>query len=299
VGRGLPPLALRAPAKINLTLEVLGRRNDGYHGVRSVMVPLELADELEIKASERLAFDCDDGELSGETNLALRAMRAIEAAAAVPLHLRVILRKHIPVQGGLGGGSSDAAAILLAAADGTFGKFPALDWLAIARSLGSDVPFFLARTGALVEGTGERVTALGAMPPWHVTIVKPPAMSSTAAAYAALDRRDRTIRPRSDSISLKCAEALQRADFAAVVDSMHNDFEDVAASEPQIVLAASALREAGAPRPLLAGSGSCVFALSENEAAANAMLSKLELPEDFSVLATAFAQNGAWRKERQ
>jgi 4-diphosphocytidyl-2-C-methyl-D-erythritol kinase len=299
VGRGLPLLALRAPAKINLTLEVLARRGDGYHGIRSVMVPLELADELEIKASHRLAFECDDGELGGETNLALRALRAIEAAAASPLRLRVILRKHIPVQAGLGGGSSDAAAILLAAADGTFGKFPALDWLAIARGLGSDVPFFLTRTAALVEGTGERVTALGAVPPWRVVVVKPPATTSTSAAYAALDRRERTIRARSDSMSLKCAEALQRADFDAVVDTLHNDFEEIAMGEESIARAATALREAGAARPLLAGSGSCVFALAEKSADAEAIIARLRLPADFVVYSTAFAQSGVWRSERQ
>lgn len=262
------------------------------------MVPLELADEIEIKAGERLAFECDDGELGAETNLTLRALRAIEAAAATPLRLRVILRKRIPVQAGLGGGSSDAAAILLAAANGTFGKFPALDWLAIARSLGSDVPFFLAGTAALVEGTGERVTALGATPPWHVVIVKPSSTVSTSVAYAALDRRERTIRPRGESLSLKCAEALQRADFSAVMDLLHNDFEDVATSEAPIALAAAALGAAGASRPLLAGSGSCVFALAQDAAGAEAIVSRLSLPPDFVVYSSAFAQSSAWRKER-
>lgn len=263
------------------------------------MVPLELADELDIKASERLAFECDRGELGGETNLALRAMRAIEAAAATPLKLRVVLHKRIPVQAGLGGGSSDAAAILLAAADGTFGKFPALDWLAIARSLGSDVPFFLTRTAALVEGTGERVTALGAAPAWHAVIIKPPAMSSTSAAYAALDRHERAIRPRSDSVSIECAKALQRADFCAVVRLLHNDFEEVALAQEPVAQAASALREAGAARPLLAGSGSCVFALAENPRDADALVARLQLPPDFAVYSTPFARSRAWRGERQ
>ncbi|HMF28347.1 MAG TPA: hypothetical protein VKE42_06210, partial [Candidatus Cybelea sp.] len=99
-------LSVRAPAKINLTLEVLARRSDGYHGIRSVMVPLELADELAIEPSSRFSFSCDRADLDGEANLAYAAVRALGDLPQV----RIELRKRIPVQAGLGGGSSDAAA---------------------------------------------------------------------------------------------------------------------------------------------------------------------------------------------
>ncbi|HEY9084708.1 MAG TPA: 4-(cytidine 5'-diphospho)-2-C-methyl-D-erythritol kinase [Candidatus Tyrphobacter sp.] len=285
---------LRAPAKINLTLEVLGRREDGYHGLRSVMVPLELADEIEVDPSGVLAFACDDASLAGDENLALRALRALASAGFEP-HAKVTLRKRIPVEAGLGGGSSDAAAILLAAMEGVFGPAPALDWLAIGHSLGSDVPFFLARTAALVEGTGERVTALGAIPAWPVLIVRPPAHISTAEAYAALDRRERKIRPRSDSPSLACVEALQRGDYAAVEALLSNDFHDLAMEEPSVRRAVGALHSAGAQRPLLSGSGSCVFALAANVAARDAIAQRLQLPPAFAVFATAFASGGGWQ----
>lgn len=127
-----------APAKINLTLEVLARRPDGFHGVRSVMVPLDLKDEIAVGPSDRFVFTCNREELAGDDNSVVRALR--ELGDLPPC--RVELRKNIPVRAGLGGGSSDAAAVLRAAMLGTFGPQPAVDWLHVARRLGSDVPFF-------------------------------------------------------------------------------------------------------------------------------------------------------------
>ncbi len=234
-----------APAKINLTLEVLDRRNDGFHGIRSVMVPLGLADELMIEPAPAFAFACDVPGLGGDDNLVVRAFRAIAPSAAAS----ITLAKKIPSQAGLGGGSSDAAAVLLAAMNGTFGELLGRDWLAIARSLGSDVPFFLTQTGALVEGTGERVTAVGALPPWHVLIVRPPESVSTADAYAALDSYSRPSRPRKDSIGLRMLDALQRGAFDEVVPLLHNDFETVVrATHATVATARRRLREAGLGR---------------------------------------------------
>jgi 4-diphosphocytidyl-2-C-methyl-D-erythritol kinase len=270
--------ALRAPAKINLTLEVLGGRSDGYHAVRSVMVPLELADERP--------------ELEDERNLALAAMRALGDPPAV----RMGLRKRIPVQAGLGGGSSDAAAVLRAAMEGAFGSSRRLDWLRIARGLGSDVPFFLSGTAALVEGTGERVTPAGAIPRWPVLIVKPPVAISTAAAYAQLDRLERSQRPRSSCASLAVLEALQRADFSAVAARMQNDFHDLIASQTQeIATVIAALGKAGARNALLAGSGSCVFSLAPQSAQIDDVLRRLALPASYERFVTAFAATPQWR----
>ncbi|HKU80669.1 MAG TPA: 4-(cytidine 5'-diphospho)-2-C-methyl-D-erythritol kinase, partial [Candidatus Tumulicola sp.] len=256
-----PPMgpAYLAPAKINLTLEVLARRVDGYHGLRSVMVPLDFGDEIVVEPSAAFEFACDRRELENDDNLAVRALRAL---GPLPPY-RVSLRKRIPSEAGLGGGSSDAAAILRAAMEGAFGTPSQRDWIATARALGSDVPFFLAGTGALVEGTGERVTPLGALPRWHALIVTPPVSVSTALAYARLDERPPAVRPRRGSASLSALAALQRGEFEAVESLLHNDFEPVVAGRsPEIATALSALRAAGARRPQLSGSGSSVFALA-------------------------------------
>jgi 4-diphosphocytidyl-2-C-methyl-D-erythritol kinase len=292
-GKRVPAmLSLRAPAKINLTLEVLARRDDGYHGIRSVMVPLELSDELTVEPSAQFSFACDRDELSGERNLAFMAMRALGDLPAV----RLQLRKRIPVQAGLGGGSSDAAAVLRAALNGAFGKVPEIDWVAAARRLGSDVPFFLAGTAALVEGTGERVTPAGAIPRWHALIVKPPVSVSTVAAYAAIDRVDRPTRPRSGCVSIGLLEALQRADFATVESLMQNDFQElIVAQAPEIGGALAALRAAGASNALLAGSGSCVFTIAPRGDIIERIGANLRLSPEYARWQTAFSPTPDWR----
>jgi 4-diphosphocytidyl-2-C-methyl-D-erythritol kinase len=286
---------VRAPAKINLTLEVLARRSDGYHGIRSVIVPLELADELTIQPSAAFAFECDRKELAGEGNLALAALRAAFGTELPSVRMR--LSKRIPVQAGLGGGSSDAAAVLRAAMAGAFGPAPRHDWMAVARAIGSDVPFFLAGTAALVEGTGERVTPAGAIPPWHVLIVKPPAAVSTTEAYRELDRVERPSRARSGSVSIELLEALQRAEFERVQVLMQNDFYDATVSRtPEVAAAVKALLAAGAGRVLLAGSGSCVFTLAPDFAEIEAVVERLKLPGTFEIFVTRFAETPEWRE---
>jgi 4-diphosphocytidyl-2-C-methyl-D-erythritol kinase len=279
---------VRAPAKLNLTLEVLARRDDGLHALRSVMVPVDLCDELHLTPSAKTEFVCNLPELQSN-NLAERAIWALGVRGQ-----RVELHKAIPTGAGMGGGSSDAAAILLAAQRGMLGSIPAVDYLGLARTLGSDVPFFLVETAALVEGTGERVTPLGAVPPWHAVIVKPPVAVSTVWAYAQIDAAPHTTRTRSDSVSVRMSEALQRADFEAVVQLLQNDFHDVLAA-PQIETGLDALREAGAGRAQLTGSGSCVFALTRTQAEAEALVSRIELPHDYRVFRCAFWNGDAWR----
>ncbi len=285
-------MKLLCPAKINLTLEVLQRRPDGYHALRSVMVPIALYDELVIEPAGAFSFSCDEQNLNGEDNLVVRAARAVGTVGDV----RLTLSKSIPSQAGLGGGSSDAAAVLRAAMAGAFGGAPALDWVATARSLGSDVPFFLTGSAALVEGTGERVTALGALPAWHVLVVKPPAAVSTAAAYAELDRHERPSRPRNTSDSLEMVAALQRGEFSAVERLMSNDFHDViCSSTPEVARAVDALRNAGATNALLSGSGSAVFTLASDAATIASIAECVDLPEEYRRFQVSFATTPDWR----
>lgn len=284
---------LRAPAKLNLTLEVLSRRPDGYHGIRSVMVPIDLCDELRVEPAERFTFSCDVAELQ-EHNL---VERAVHALGFRDRNFRISLRKEIPTGAGMGGGSSDAASVLLAAQRGVFGGAVSAEYLAIARSLGSDVPFFLVETAALVEGTGERVTALGPVPKWHAIIVQPPVAVSTAWAYEQIDAATRPSRPRSESVSLRMSEALQRADFHLVTELLQNDFQDVIApATPEIARAIELLRNAGAAHPLMTGSGSCVFALTETLQQRDALADALQLPDGYRLYTGSFWNGEAWRR---
>lgn len=287
---------MEATAKINLTLEILARRNDGYHALRSVMVPIALTDELAFAPSERFTFACEPPSLAAD-NLVPRAFAQVGLAQAP---VAVTLRKRIPVGAGLGGGSSDAATVLRAAMRGTFGDAGARDWVADARALGSDVPFFLVDAPALVEGTGERVTALGEAPPWWVVLVVPDAHIATGPAYAALDaaraRHPAPTRPRSGSASVRCGEALQRADYAGVLAALANDFAPVVrAAHPAVDAALRALDDAGAPhRAMLSGSGGACFALFADEAAARVFAPRVRAPGGAPVHVVPFAAGVTW-----
>jgi len=199
--RRVTPVVRLAPAKLNLTLAIVGRQEDGFHSLHSVIVPLEIADRLALApafaSGDRLhvtgAETVDIGPPA--RNLVLRAIAATRAAcrergvdAALP-SLAARLEKRIPVAAGLGGGSSDAAAAITAALDawGVEGAFAAADLASIASNLGSDVPFFLAGGWALVEGRGERVTSLPAPrgPAPAVLLVTPGIGVSTAAVFAS------------------------------------------------------------------------------------------------------------------
>ncbi len=283
---------LPAPAKLNLTLEVLSRVAGGLHGIRSVMVPIDLCDEIEIvPGGEGLQFFCDDPALQND-NLVERAFRALGLRSGAT----ITLRKNIPAQAGLGGGSSDAAMILLTAQRGTFGAVPPIDYLTTALELGSDVPFFLVETAALVEGTGERVTALGRVPEWHAVVVKPPIATSTKEAYAALDERERNPRPRNASASLALGEALQRAQFDRVVELLQNDFLDVFSTTPEIAQALAMLKDAGADKPMLTGSGSAVYALARTAAERDSLVNRITAVPEFEIFPCAFRSGAVWTR---
>lgn len=280
---------------MNLTLEILAPRADGYHGVRSVMLPLALYDEIRWEPAERFTFRIEGDAPADESNLVVRAFRALDLVPA----LDVTLVKHIPAGGGLGGGSSDAAAILREAARGAFGDVGERDYVGIARSLGSDVPFFLVETGALVEATGERVTALGALPEWWAVVVLPGVAVATAAAYKALDAQrgaQYTPRPRNSSPSLLAVEAVQRSDFEAATRIAQNDFEAVIAStEPRIAVALRALRESGAAVAMLCGSGSSCVALAQTQQEAESIAARMP---SFQTRVVPLHHAESWRRER-
>ena len=284
-----------APAKINLTLEILARRDDGYHNLRSVMVPVGLADELEFEPADRFSFACDP-TVPATDNLVVRALDRIGLGRAP---VAVTLRKRIPVGAGLGGGSSDAAAVLRAAMSPALAGAGAHDWIAVARELGSDVPFFLVDGPALVEGTGDRVTALGHAPGWWAVLAVPPVHVATGPAYALLAEqraaRPAPTRARSDSASLRCGEALQRGDYAAVLATMTNDFEPIVRDAyPQVDATLRALDDAGAPgRAMLSGSGGACFAVFEREADARAFAQRVR-PGDAALHVVPFATSDVW-----
>ncbi len=195
-GAGNAPVRVLAPAKINLGLRILGRRADGFHELESVFAPLDLADEIELEIAPAARPDVQlalagapAGVPADESNLAVRAATGFLAAAGLAREVKIRLTKRIPAAAGLGGGSSDAGAVLRALA----ASFPdALGPQALARlalALGADVPYFLAPCPARVGGIGERIQPLADFAPLACLLVNPGVPLSTAAVFAAYDAR--------------------------------------------------------------------------------------------------------------
>ncbi len=202
-----------APAKLNLSLQVFGKRPDGYHHIRSVMVPVSLYDDVTVEeAPSGISVECDAlGVPIDAANSCHKAAALFLAWAGTSVGVRILIRKAIPAGSGLGGGSSDAAATLKGLIALT-GKHPPPEALsAMAARIGADVPFFLPGGAALVEGFGERLTSLPWNVPFHAVIVRPAFGFSTREGYARLGRepappfrrsgRFRTWRPSSGTIS--------------------------------------------------------------------------------------------------
>jgi 4-diphosphocytidyl-2-C-methyl-D-erythritol kinase len=257
-------IRLLAPAKVNLTLEVLGRRPDGYHELRTVLQTVSLYDELLLSSSDDLHFTCSEARLSGQDNLVVRAAQLLAERAGVRGGATIHLVKRIPAAAGLGGGSSDAATALVGLA-----RLWELDWSIerlqpLAAELGSDVPFFLWGGTALAEGRGERVTPL---PPvagmWFVLLpASDEAGGKTKRIFAALTPVDYS----SGEATARLVAQLRggRADPAAFA----NDLTAAARRLfPPVNAAFSALAAVGA-RPHLAGAGPSVFAATTDRAEA-------------------------------
>lgn len=231
-------MQVRAHAKINWALRVTGKRDDGYHDIETLFQTISLHDTLTFRESDRLTLTCDDPTIpTGDTNLVLRAARAAGAGK-----LAIELRKRIPAGGGLGGGSSDAAATLEA-----LGAANAKD---IALSLGSDVPFFLTGGTAYATGRGEIITPLPRVTGVPLLLLFPEERVSTARAYAMLRRF-------SPPLGIARYRAMIDDGLLAHAGELINDFEEpIFDALPQLRRLKSWLIETGAAWAAMSGSGS-------------------------------------------
>jgi len=251
-------LKVRCAAKVNLCLEIVNRRPDGYHNLRSLMTAVSVWDELAFEPSEKFALTNFDGAPLEEQNTVSRAATLFAKAVGKDLTFSVRLRKVIPFQAGLGGGSSDGAATILA-----LRKLWGLRWswrklVPLAAKIGADVPFFLTPTGAaIVEGIGEILTPVKLPTLWFV-LAKPEASMSTQEAFALWDAQP--VRVETDPAEL--ANALWQKDAAAVRRLAVNAFEEIiAAKVPVVTELKQRLTASGAVTALMSGSGTTVFGI--------------------------------------
>jgi 4-diphosphocytidyl-2-C-methyl-D-erythritol kinase len=252
----------RSPAKINWYLRVLGKRADGYHDIETVFQEIALFDEMDFEPCSMR--DCVVEGLPGvpkERNLIWRAWHALATAHGDRVGgMRVRVTKHIPMGGGLGGGSSNAATTLKAVRD-IFGlDLPDGELAAIGASLGSDVPFFVRGTCAVGRGRGEQLELVPDARAIPMVLVFPEAHVSTAAAYGRLGAMHRPVPARTLE---GMVGALRSGDPSRVAEAVHNDFELVVGHEPWFRAAAGALAGAGCLRAFLTGSGSSVVGVVE------------------------------------
>jgi 4-diphosphocytidyl-2-C-methyl-D-erythritol kinase len=274
---------IQTPAKINLGLRITGRRADGYHLLESVFAPIDLCDEVEIEVSpgeDSIRFELQETpgsdlpaalriETGGEDNLVVRAAQAFREATQLPGQIRLSLRKGIPAGAGLGGGSSDAAAVLLGLASiagELSGRIPSLE--AMALPLGADVPFFLSPVPSLVTGIGEEIEAIPGMRSLDLVIANPGISVATAEVYRVADGL-------SDSLTASGAGSTMRAisrlsgethDWVpALGDLLVNHLEPAAIRLcPPIGRVMDRMRETGAVGVSMSGSGATVFGVFES-----------------------------------
>lgn len=252
-------IVLRAYAKINLSLDITGRRADGYHDLDTVMQSVSLADTVDLAktADGIISVRCDDAAIpqDGE-NIAHRAALAYFDAAGLPVQgVSVGIRKRIPSQAGLGGGSADAAAVLRGLC-ALFAPLPEDALLRAGASVGADVPFCLTGGCLRAQGIGERLSPVPALPDCTVLIAKPPVGMSTVAAYAAYDRLPAGYPPRTGAL----IHALDCGSLSAVGAALDNVFAS-AAPLPAVESLCHALRAGGASGACMSGSGTAVFGL--------------------------------------
>jgi 4-diphosphocytidyl-2-C-methyl-D-erythritol kinase len=252
---------LSAAAKVNLALEVLNKRPDGYHEIATVMQAVDLSDRLTLDDADVMEVrTTSSGVPTDDRNLALRAALALREAAGVRRGVRIALDKRIPVGAGLGGGSTDAAAVLLGLNRLWRLRWPVARLTEVATRLGMDVPFFLRGGIAMATGRGEHVrrVAGGAL---ALVLVNPKFPASTAEMYARVTPAMYTDGAHTRAV----VTALTSRRPARVAASLYNGLEPAAASAyPQIARMRAALMAAGALGALMSGSGPTVFGVARS-----------------------------------
>ncbi|PTA67580.1 4-(cytidine 5'-diphospho)-2-C-methyl-D-erythritol kinase [Deinococcus arcticus] len=254
------PVTYFAPAKVNLGLSVRSQRADGYHDLHSLMVPLNVGDDLELAPAPTLSLRVEGAELpTDERNLVYRAARAYLDAAGVSTGAAITLHKRLPLASGLGGGSSDAATTLMALAR----LYPAGVALApLARRLGADVPFFLLGHAATAAGTGEILSPIP-VPRTALVLVNPGVEVSARDAYRWLDAEE------AFTTALDVEAIVAALSNGRPVPYLNTLQGPVAARHAPIRAALQALGTAGLHSPLMSGSGSTCFALARDDAHAH------------------------------
>lgn len=278
-------LTLRAPAKVNLGLRITGRRDDGYHTIDSLFVPLDLADQLTIEVDEdengrgssirlTLSGEAAAGLPAGDDNLVSRAARAFLDRSQRTVGVKIALDKQIPAGAGLGGGSSDAGSVLRGLAQLLPEALPPGELAELALGLGADVPFFLDPRPSRVRGIGERIEPLAGVPALSLLLVHPGISVATAGVYAAWDEREAALtrKPPRPTMPPAFGPGLEAS---ALQGLLENDLEPPAVRLcPPIAQLEEQIASLGALAVGMSGSGGTVFGVFEDRNGAEEALAR-------------------------
>ena len=277
-------LICRSYAKLNLTLQILGKRQDGYHEIDTVLQTISLHDEIRFtsRTDGQIHLHCDDPEIpTDHQNLIVKAANMLRKYSSEIRGVNIRLSKKIPAQGGLGGASSNAAVSVIALNQLWDLRLTQDEMVSTSANLGSDVPFFLSGGTARAQGTGTVISDLPDFPGTPLIVITPNAKVSTPLAYAALKAPSLTTQ---GSVSILSSSFAGPSSVRFTSEALHNDFEEVIFEiEPEIGRAKQALLDSGAQGGLLAGSGSSVFGLYENKDARERALASLKCEQGWRV----------------
>lgn len=257
-------IQVRAFAKVNITLDVLGKRDDGFHNMKTIMQTVGLYDEITIRPDQPWQITCNIGFLpTDEKNIAVRAAKLFLAHTGIKsAGLKMDIFKRIPICAGLAGGSADAAAVLLALNEYYGCPIGKDALLAMGRELGSDVPFCMISGTALAQGRGDELTMLSPMPSCFMVICKPAFPISTPALFVKLDLSHIVLRPDT----MGTIAAIKEKDIAQIGHRMFNVFEDIAADEhDEIRRIKGILLDNGASGAVMTGTGPSVFGIFDHK----------------------------------
>lgn len=264
---------IKAHAKINLCLNVVRKREDGYHELEMIMVPLALHDTISLELAKEDRFTCSDETLRmDESNTVVKAIHLLRTHFSLQEHFHIHVDKHIPAQAGLAGGSADGAAVLRGIRDCLHLPITLEELAQLGKQIGADVPFCVMQTCAVVEGIGEKITPFTMPHDFEVLLVKPSEGVSTGKAFSMLDF---TKCPHPDCDAVKTC--LEQGDFEALTGVISNSLEQSAFQlVPHIKELKEELSNLGFPIVLMSGSGSTVFALTKDTALVHETAQKMQ-----------------------
>ena len=251
----------RAYAKINLCLDVVGKREDGYHDLKMIMVPINFYDVLEMEFAEDTTLELNRDYLPiNDKNTIVKTIHIMQEKYNLKEEFRCRLEKHIPTRAGLAGGSADAAAAIRIINRMCNLHLTKDEMIAIGKEVGADVPFCILNRPAFVQGIGEKITTFSCNPYFYLLLIKPRKGVSTAEAFHIVDEQE-GIHPDCKAMQ----EALESNDYDGIISSLGNSMENAAMTlVPEIRNAKQDLLELGFDGVLMSGSGSTVFGITKD-----------------------------------